>query len=248
MDHLREAMRRLVGARRPTDAQLPADFGDEERDLIRRVHSETMTSPERLVALRQAVLHVSARRIPGAIVECGVWRGGSMMAVALTLVATGEQRDLYLFDTFEGMTPPTEADVEHTGRTAKDRLAERDPEDPSAWVWARAGIDLVQDNLKATGYNPDRIHLVEGRVEETVPGRAPERIAILRLDTDWYESTRHELEHLYPRLAECGVLIIDDYGHWAGARRAVDEYLATLSAPPMLVRIDYTARLAIKGS
>ena len=85
-----------------------------------------------------------------------------------------------------------------------------------------------------------------GRVEETIPAHAPERIAVLRLDTDWYESTRHELEHLYPRLAVGGLVIIDDYGHWEGARRAVDEYLAATGAQLFLTRIDYTGRLAVK--
>ena len=80
--------------------------------------------------------------------------------------------------------------------------------------------------LHGTGYPPERIHFVRGPVEETLPAGAPDEIALLRLDTDWYESTRHELEHLYPRLAAGGVLLVDDYGHWEGARKAVDEYFA----------------------
>ena len=91
------------------------------------------------------------------------------------------------------------------------------------------------------GSGPERIHFVEGKVEDTIPAHAPERIALLRLDTDWYESTRHELEHLYPRLSRGGVLIIDDYGHWQGARQAVDEYFGDAHAA-LLNRIDYTAR------
>jgi hypothetical protein len=74
----------------------------------------------------------------------------------------------------------------------------------------------------------------------------PEQIAVLRLDTDFYESTRHELRHLYPRLVHGGVLIIDDYGHWAGARKAVDEYIAEEGIRLLLNRIDYTGRIAIK--
>jgi O-methyltransferase len=83
-------------------------------------------------------------------------------------------------------------------------------------------------------------------VERTLPDRAPAEIALLRLDTDWYESTRHELVHLYPRLSAGGVLIVDDYGHWAGAKRAVDEYLGEQAEPLLLHRIDYTGRIAIK--
>ena len=85
-------------------------------------------------------------------------------------------------------------------------------------------------------------------MEETIPGRAPERIALLRLDTDWYESTRHELEHLWERLEPGGVLIIDDYGHWAGAREAVDEFFAKRSDAPLLTRVDYTGRIGVKAS
>jgi hypothetical protein len=84
-------------------------------------------------------------------------------------------------------------------------------------------------------------------VERTVPAAAPPALALLRLDTDWYESTRHELEHLYPRLSAGGVLIIDDYGHWKGSRRATDEFIAATPDFGLLSRIDGTGRLAIKS-
>jgi hypothetical protein len=88
----------------------------------------------------------------------------------------------------------------------------------------------------STGYPPERIHLVPGLVEETIPREAPERVALLRMDTDWYASTRHQLEHLYPRLSLGGVLIVDDYGHYAGAKRAVEEYFAEHGPWPLLTR------------
>ena len=100
--------------------------------------------------------------------------------------------------------------------------------------------------MQRTGYDPARMHFVKGDVLETVPQEAPERIALLRLDTDWYESTRHELDHLYARLSPGGILIIDDYGHWRGARRAVDEFIEKHRLRLFLNRIDYTGRLAIK--
>ena len=99
--------------------------------------------------------------------------------------------------------------------------------------------------LLATGYPEQRVHFVQGLVEETVPEHAPEQLALLRLDTDYYTSTRHELEHLAPRLAPGGVLLVDDYGHWRGSQEAVDEWMATLPRPLLLQRIDYTARLAV---
>jgi hypothetical protein len=90
------------------------------------------------------------------------------------------------------------------------------------------------------------VNLVKGPVESTIPATIPDQLAILRLDTDWYESTKHELDHLYPRLVSGGILIIDDYGHWQGARQAVDEYFARQNLKPLLSRIDYTCRIMIK--
>ena len=114
-------------------------------------------------------------------------------------------------------------------------------------LWAYAGLEEVRRNVLSTGYPEDRIAFIQGKVEDTIPGTIPEKIALLRLDTDWYESTRHELTHLYPLLSSSGILIIDDYGHWQGARRAVDEYLGAMPAPTYLHRIDYTGRLALKA-
>jgi len=104
----------------------------------------------------------------------------------------------------------------------------------------------VQANLRSTGYDEEKLIFVKGMVEDTIPGLAPESIALLRLDTDWHASTRHELIHLYPRLQPGGVMMIDDYGHWQGARKAVDEYLSGLDVPLLLQRVDYTVRSAIK--
>lgn len=249
-DRLRGLIRRCgldVVRYAPVDRKtLPADFDAGAASIITRVLPYTMTSPERLYALIQGVRYVSRSGIPGDIVECGVWRGGSMMAVALTLLECGDgQRHLYLFDTYEGMTPPTEQDMTFDGRAARSLLdARRKLEADSAWC--NAGIDEVRAAMLSTGYDIARTHFVAGDVEKTIPGVVPERISLLRLDTDWYESTRHELRHLYPRLIRGGVLIIDDYGHWKGARQAVDEYLTESGAKLLLNRIDYTGRAAVK--
>ena len=236
----------VVRYRRPDQAALPPDIDARAAAIIRAVRPYTMTSPERLFALIQAVRHVSAAAIPGDIVECGVWRGGSMMAAAMTLMDCGDaQRGLHLFDTFEGMTPPGALDVSVDGQQASKLLAVPRSSDPDS-PWCYAGIDDVQANMRGTGYPAARVHFVQGRVEETVPAHAPVHIAVLRLDTDWYESTRHEMEHLYPRLSPGGVLIVDDYGHWAGCRKAVDEYLEAHAIRLLLNRVDYTGRIALK--
>ena len=231
-------------SRRKKPRGLPPDIDDDARAIIETVSPFSMTSPERLLALRDAVRHVCRHGIEGDIVECGVWRGGSMMAAALTMLECGGRRRIHLFDTFEGMPPPAAADRDLTGVSAATLLAAEQRE--SGDTWAFSPLDQVRANLRSTGYPAELVRFVPGRVEETIPEAAPERIAVLRLDTDWYESTRHELEHLFPRLAVGGVLIIDDYGHWQGARRAVDEYLAASGARLLLSRIDYTGRMAVK--
>ena len=208
----------------------------------------TMTSPERAVGLCQAVEHVVQQNIPGAFVECGVWRGGSSLGMARTLQSLGRaDRELWLYDTFEGMSPPTASDVDCFGNPA-DRLLEKDAHNRLGRdsVWCEASLEDVQHNLSRVDYPSDRWHLIRGKVEETIPDQAPDEIALLRLDTDWFESTWHELVHLYPRLAPGGILIIDDYGHWQGCRQAVDQYIAAHAPGLFLNRLDYTGRLAVK--
>lgn len=230
--------------KRPAEAEFPADFDTQTRDLYRAVQKYTMTSKERVFALRQSVEYLVRCQVPGDIVECGVWKGGSMMAVALTLKALGEKRRLHLFDTFEGMSEPSPVDQTFRGEAAGQLLANA-PKETSA-IWAYGGLAEVRQNLLGTGYDPELVTFVQGKVEDTLPQNAPQQIALLRLDTDWYESTRHELIHLYPRLSVGGVLIIDDYGHWQGARKAVDEYIREKSLRVLLHRIDYTGRSCIK--
>jgi O-methyltransferase len=214
-------------------------------EIIAKVRPFTMTSEERLSALCHAGKYIARASIPGDIVECGVWRGGSMMAAALTLLAEDELRTLHLFDTFEGMPPPGSVDraIKFESKPASLILQESDK---SSDFWAYAAIDEVRTNLASTGYPSDHIQFVRGRVEETLPSAAPEQISILRLDTDWYESTKWELIHLYPRLAIGGVLIIDDYGFWEGSKKATDEYISERGVPILLQRIDSEGRIAVK--
>lgn len=224
---------------------LPVDFTQEEIDEWRAVSPFTRTGPERIQALLEAMKYVVRAGVPGDIVECGVWMGGSMMVAARTLRRLGESfRNLLLFDTFEGMTDATAQDRDFRGQDATRMMgrARRTSND----IWAIAPLDAVKRNMDSTGYPSARIHYKVGRVEQTLPREAPDQIALLRLDTDWYESTRHEMQHLFPRLVPGGVLIIDDYGHWQGAKRAVDEYIEAHGVKILLNRIDYTGRIAIK--
>jgi len=223
----------------------------EDAAIIERARQYTITSEQRLQALIDAVRYCVARGVPGAFSECGTWLGGSVLAMVLTLQELGvEDRDIVVYDTFEGMTEPTSADTTPYGPSALEIWEAADAAGtrafPEYFDPEKFDEETVRQLLLSTGYPAARIHLVRGRVEDTIPGQAPEQLALLRLDTDWYESTRHELEHLYPRLAPGGVLIIDDFGHWDGARRAVEEYFTT-HPPVLLNRIDYSGRIAVKA-
>ncbi len=222
-----------------------------DRRILERAMPFSMTGAPRMLALIDAVRYCVARDIPGAFAECGVWRGGSVLAMILTLQElAATDRDIYLYDTFEGMTTPTEKDVSPLDPPALTTWRHAESESRRPWdgffdpsVFSEEGVRAL---LGESGYPTERLHFVRGPVEQTIPETVPPTIALLRLDTDWYESTRHELTHLFPRLAPGGVLIIDDYGHWQGARQAVDEYFASEHPPLLLTRIDYTARIAVK--
>ena len=226
----------------------PIDFTAADREIIERVAPYTLTSRERLFSLIRAVEYIIRADIRGAVVECGVWKGGSMMAVALTLLRLNQVRDLYLYDTYAGMTEPSEVDVDLFGNPASIALHRETRGEELSNAWAYAPLDGVRTAMETTGYDMNQVRFIVGRVEDTIPAALPDRISILRLDTDWYGSTKHELEHLYPLLSSGGVLLVDDYGHFAGARRATDEYLEGHRIPMMLCRVDYTARIGVKPS
>ena len=224
----------------------PLDFSEVEIALVEKVKPYTMTTPERVHALIHSLAYIHRNGIEGDIVECGVWRGGSMIAAAQTLQSLGDtSRNLWLYDTFEGMSAPTEHDVSSKGTKATDKFVKRQTgEDTSDWCLASIGE--VTANVTATGYPKENLRFIKGKVEATLPAQSPEKISLLRLDTDWYESTLHELETLFPKLAVGGVLIIDDYGDWSGARKAADEYFAKHSIRFHLGRIDDSARIGVK--
>lgn len=246
----RRLLNRIGFPKAPARIPLPfwcAKMARRHSAIDRQVRPYTMTSFERVVAMCQSVAYLEARGVAGAVVECGVWKGGSTMAAALALLQLDStSRQLFLFDTFTGMTPPQAVDRDLHDRPAEDWLHDDSP--GADIVRAHCGLDAVRQAMHCTFYPWEKIVFVPGRVEETLPASAPETIALLRLDTDWYASTRHELEQLWPRLAVGGVLIVDDYGHWQGARRAVDEYFAGQRLEVHMHEIDYTGRLVVKRS
>ncbi|MGI8557959.1 MAG: TylF/MycF/NovP-related O-methyltransferase [Solirubrobacteraceae bacterium] len=247
---LRRSRATATEAKRSLEREL-SGLAAEDRPIVERSLAYTMTGVARLQALVDSVRYLQRRGLRGSFVECGVWRGGSVLAMITTLQQMqAEPRELWLYDTFEGMTAPTEHDVSSLEPPALETWKQASARERQPWADLfkpeAFNEQIVRDTVLGSGYPAERVHFVRGPVEETLPATLPQDgIALLRLDTDWYESTLHELAHLYPLLTAGGVLIIDDYGHWDGARRAVDEYFAA-STPVLLQRIDYTGRLVIK--
>jgi O-methyltransferase len=222
------------------------DFTDEDIQIIRAVKPYTATSTDRIYGLLNAVRYIVANNIPGDFVECGVWKGGSAMTMIKTLQQLrAPEREVHLFDTFAGMTAPTDKD---TSQFEPDTVAayEALKEENGICRWAYASLDEAKRNVLSTGYDPKKIHWIVGRVEDTLPGNTPQQISLLRLDTDFYESTKAELVHLWPRLIPGGVIIVDDYGHWDGVRIAIDEYVAEHKIKLLLNRLDYSGRIGVK--
>ena len=255
---LSETIKRLRGRTEALEAAEPqkTDAIDKtmepfEREVVDHTLKISITSRPRILAIIDSVRHIVRADVPGGFAECGVWRGGSIVAMIMTLQDLGvNDRDIYLYDTFEGMTPPTEEDTSPIDEPALETWKKAEEGGHRAWEYYFEedvfNEDMVRENVLSTGHPAERVHFVRGKVEDTLPEYAPDQLALLRLDTDWYESTKHELVHLYPKLSPGGVLIIDDYGHWDGSRKAVDEYFANDAEPILLNRIDYTGRVGIK--
>jgi O-methyltransferase len=245
-DLLKTVLRRIRRIGRPVASPPIKDVDRDALATMDFVKSFTMTPAGRQFALIEAVRHIVKSGIPGAFVECGVWRGGSAMAIARTLIQLNDTtRDIHLFDTFDGMTHPEEVDRKYDGRSAETMMTQYADKETGKWFCIPESE--VRENMRTTGYPMERVNLVAGKVEDSLPAASPPCIALLRLDTDWYRSTLHELECLYPNLAPGGVLVIDDYGYFQGAKKAVDEYVERNNLKLFLCRVDDSCRIAVKN-
>ena len=226
-----------------THKRFPVEIAESDQAAFRHVRERRLStsSEERLFATIMACRYVAERDIAGDFVECGVWRGGNSILAADVFRSLRSSKRVWLFDTFAGMTKPTDVDINYRGEHAQERFRSAGSD------WCHSPIDEVQSNFAAMGLLGPQVKFVKGDVAQTLARTddLPKSIAVLRLDTDWYESTRVELEALYPRLTRGGILIIDDYGHWGGARKAVDEYFSQRDRP-FLQYIDQTARIGVK--
>ncbi len=213
-------------------------FNDIEDELFWKIAAlaepYTLLTLEKLLNLYEAVIYVSEHGIEGDLVECGVFKGGAVLLMAETMHALGyPARTIHLFDTFFGFTGRSEHDVDYGGRQiGKYRTQNFRAE--------------VTQNLTHSAYPAEHYVFVEGDVIVTSVENCPEKIAILRLDTDTYETTKAELENMYPKLTKGGVLIVDDYGYSKGCRKAVDEFFAQIKEKPFFQRPNRGSRTAIK--
>lgn len=218
---------------------------DSFKEIFEYCRPFTMTSLERMYGLYKATEYIAKSSISGDMVECGVWKGGSAMLVAMTLSKFGcTDKKIYLYDTYEGMTQPSELDVDTKGEKAETFFSKTKKGEGSDWCCS--SLEEVRKNMLSTGYPENNLIFVKGKVQDTIPNKMPSSVAVLRLDTDWYDSTYHEIKHLYPLLAKGGVLVLDDYGFWQGARMAVDKYLQESGNNILLNKIDFSGRVGVK--
>jgi hypothetical protein len=209
-------------------------------DFINIVKPFTMTSVERITGLYYSLEHIRINKIEGDFVECGVWKGGNVLGILEYLTKHNmTKNNVWLYDTFEGMTDPEDIDVDSSGKKGDIKLEE---------VLCYSSLKEVKNILSVSSYPKDKIKFIEGDVCETLKTNVnvPKNISLLRLDTDWYKSTKKELEVLYPLLSSKGVLIVDDYGHWKGSKMAVDEYFNNLNLDVEIHKLDYTGIKIIK--
>lgn len=210
-------------------------------EFINIVKPYSMTSVERMKELYESLEYVRLNKIPGDIVECGVWKGGNILGIIEYLEFHKVNNvNVWLFDTFQGMTPPQDIDVDINNKYAHDLINQ-------PGILAKSEIEEVKSNLSLSKFDKNKIKFIVGDVSETLldTKNIPDKISILRLDTDWYKSTKDELIFLYPKLVDSGVLIVDDYGHWKGSKKAVDEYFENKNV--LIQHIDYTGIKIIKN-
>lgn len=241
------------------DEQLGYELEGEATECIHIVKNNTMLSKRRLVTLYQQVAYCEVYEIPGSFVECGVWKGGAMGVMALGNLRQGKQRrHLHLFDAFQEICEPDAAvDGERALREVRE-FTGRDGHDKGT-LQALSGIydsfggpGTLEENqrlLEGTiGYPKEFVHYHVGWFQNTIPADHHDigSIAILRLDGDWYASTKICLEFLFDKVIKGGIVIIDDYGTYEGCRRAVDEFIKLKQIQAYLVPIDHDCRFFVK--
>lgn len=210
---------------------------DDFWDVFEQYKPYTCLNVERYYNIYKTVEYIASSGIAGDFAECGVFLGGSIIGAAIFAKKFGlTDRRFFAFDTFEGFPAETiETDFDGTTMDLSHLP-----------VFNNNFREVVEKNIANSGLAPESIVLIQGTVESTLPNWQGSSLCYLRLDTDYYTSTMIELDSLYPRLELGGALIVDDYGHFTGVRKATDDYFRTHLRKPLLQRVDYTGRCGIK--
>ena len=223
------------------------ELKNDDAKLISVVSKYSMTPKIRIYNLLQALRHIKQKNIDGDFVECGVWKGGNIILFKKFLEneLKNSNKKIFAYDTYEGMNQPSEEDYNLTSKVSAKILLKKEKNKDSN-IWGISKIEDVKKNISENVKNLDNINFIKGEVEQTLNSEKnlPLKISILRLDTDWYLSTKKELEVLYDRVSSGGIIIIDDYGHWNGSKKAVDEFFSNKYV--WMHYVDYACRLIIK--
>ena len=210
----------------------------------------SMTGEKRMSYLTKSIKYIFENKIDGDFVECGVWQGGNLILMQRLIDHYGEKKSIYGYDTFDGMTLPSEFDLDINNNKASNLLSnEKKVENlENENVWCYSGVKTVKQNFTKHTKN-NYLKLIKGDVTNTLKNNEnlPKNISLLRLDTDFYESTKIEMEILFPLVVKNGLIIVDDYGHWKGQKKAVDEYLNKINFKPFMFEVDYSCRIFIKN-
>ena len=223
---------------------LPVEIEDNIKDIIKVCSKYSMTGEKRMYLLSEAIKEVKRQNLEGDFLECGIWKGGNIILFKKLNILYNLKKNIYAYDTFEGMPASNEFDKDYNENFASDLMSKEEKNSNLNNIHCYSPYEEVVNNISKY-VEVSNIKFIKGKVEETLLENIniPKKISILRLDTDFYSSTKIELEVLYNRLVKGGILIIDDYGHWKGARKAVDEFF---NGKEWLHYVDYTCRYIIK--
>lgn len=231
-------------------SKIPVEFSNIETKIFNYViqNKLTMVSEEKLIATILSCKYVLDNNIKGDFVECGVAAGGNSIAAAMMFKEYKSKKKVYLFDTFEGMTIPSEHDFKISDNSLPIKKYNDSIRDGFN-QWCYVPLEEVKNNFKKAGVLEKNILFVKGDVTKTLLNKKqlPTSVSVLRLDTDWYESTNSELNYLYPLLSNYGLILIDDYGHWGGQKKAVDKFFTYSEyRRPFFTYSDKAGRLGMK--
>ena len=209
---------------------------------------------------KDAVNYIIKNNIEGDFIECGVLKGSNEIIMIKELQKNNQEKNIWMYDTFDGMTSPSEfdwirndknsfhkndTDVMMNNEECKNFFKEQQKDGYNKWCYC--SLDKVKKTLSQFNYNENLLHYIKGNVCQTLldEKNLPNKISLLRLDTDFYDSSKVELEVLYPRLVKGGVLILDDYYLWEGQRKATDDYFEKIGFKPEFKKV---GRKYLKGA